>query len=193
MGATADALDVAFIAFGFGRRLRWANAAGQELLSRGDPIGIDARERLTASCSLLREALDTALGAALRGEGTIKRTMAVPSRDKAGLPRRLTIVVPALAPFEQFFGGPCVLITVEEPKARDLPTEGTLQLAFGLTAAEAKLALYIGDGATLADAANALSVSKLTARTQLKSIFSKIGVRRQAELAAKYTSLDLFV
>ncbi len=188
VGATADALDVALIAFGLGRRLRWANAAGRELLSRGDPIGIDARERLTASCPLVREALNTALGSALRGEGTSKRTMAVSSRE-AGLTRRLTILVPALAPFEQFFGEPCVLITVEEPKARDLPTELTLQLTFGLTPAEAKLALYMGNGAMLADAADALGVSQLTAKTQLKSIYAKIGVRRQAELVAKVHKL----
>ncbi len=85
----------------------------------------------------------------MRGEGMSKRTIAVPSRDKTRLTSRLTIVVPALAPFEQFFGEPCALITVEEPKPLDLPTEGTLQLAFGLTAAEAKLALHIGNGATL--------------------------------------------
>ena len=125
----------------------------------------------------------------MRGEGVSKRSIAVPSRDKARLTSRLTIVVPELAPFEQFFGEPCALITVEEPKPRDLPTDGTLQLAFGLTAAEAKLALHIGKGATLGDAADALSVSKLTARTQLKSIFSKTDVRRQAELVAKIHKL----
>ena len=52
----------------------------------------------------------------------------------------------------------------------------------GLTRAEVRVALYLIEGGAVADCARALSVSEGTVRTQLKSIFAKTGIRRQADL-----------
>ena len=57
-----------------------------------------------------------------------------------------------------------------------------LRSHFGLTPAEAKLALHLVAGETLRSAAAKLSISYETARTQLKNIFNKTRTRRQAEL-----------
>ena len=57
-----------------------------------------------------------------------------------------------------------------------------LQCRFGLTPAEARLALHLVAGETLRSAAVKLSISYETARTCLKSIFNKTGTCRQAEL-----------
>ena len=53
---------------------------------------------------------------------------------------------------------------------------------FGLTPAEARLALQLIAGETLRGAAVKLNISYETARTELKNIFNKTGTRRQAEL-----------
>ena len=53
---------------------------------------------------------------------------------------------------------------------------------FGLTPAEARLALHLVAGETLRSAAVKLSISYETARTSLKNIFRKTGTCRQAEL-----------
>ena len=53
---------------------------------------------------------------------------------------------------------------------------------FGLTPAQAKLALHLVAGETLRSAAVKLSISYETARTCLKKIFRKTGTCRQAEL-----------
>jgi len=53
---------------------------------------------------------------------------------------------------------------------------------FELTPSEARLALHLVTGETLRSAASELHISYETARTQLKSIFSKTGTCRQAEL-----------
>jgi DNA-binding CsgD family transcriptional regulator len=53
---------------------------------------------------------------------------------------------------------------------------------FGLTPAEARLALHLVAGETLRSAEAKLSISYETARTHLKNIFGKTGTRRQAEL-----------
>jgi DNA-binding CsgD family transcriptional regulator len=53
---------------------------------------------------------------------------------------------------------------------------------FGLTPAEARLALHLLAGETLRSAEAKLSMTYETARTHLKSIFQKTGTCRQAEL-----------
>jgi DNA-binding CsgD family transcriptional regulator len=53
---------------------------------------------------------------------------------------------------------------------------------FGLTPAEARLALHLVAGETLRSAAVKLSITYETARSQLKNIFKKTGTCRQAEL-----------
>jgi DNA-binding CsgD family transcriptional regulator len=55
---------------------------------------------------------------------------------------------------------------------------------FGLTRVEARLAARLANGQSVEEIANEFSVSLNTARTHLKSIFNKTGVRRQSELVA---------
>jgi len=57
-----------------------------------------------------------------------------------------------------------------------------LRCHFGLTAAEARLALHLVAGETLRSAEAKLSISYETARTHLKNIFHKTGTCRQSEL-----------
>jgi DNA-binding CsgD family transcriptional regulator len=57
-----------------------------------------------------------------------------------------------------------------------------LRCHFGLTPAEARLALHLASGETLRCAEAKLSMTYETARTHLKSIFQKTGTCRQAEL-----------
>ena len=54
---------------------------------------------------------------------------------------------------------------------------------FDLTVAQARLALYLAEGGTIAEYAEVMGIKVSTVRTHLKSIFAKTGVRRQAELA----------
>jgi DNA-binding CsgD family transcriptional regulator len=58
-----------------------------------------------------------------------------------------------------------------------------LHSRFRLSPAEARIALGIARGQTLAAIAANNGISVQTVRTQLKAIFSKTGVHRQAELA----------
>ncbi len=53
---------------------------------------------------------------------------------------------------------------------------------FGLTGAEATLAVLLANGFTLDEAAVELKIRKNTIRAHLRSIFAKTGVRRQTTL-----------
>lgn len=59
-----------------------------------------------------------------------------------------------------------------------------LRESWGLSAQEARVALRLIDGATVADCAADLGVAESTIRTHVKSVFSKTGRSRQAQLAS---------
>lgn len=61
--------------------------------------------------------------------------------------------------------------------------------ALGLTPAEARLAARLRFGMSLKEASEELGISVNTARNQLKSVFDKLGVNRQADLVRHLTEL----
>ena len=60
--------------------------------------------------------------------------------------------------------------------------ETVLRTVFGFTSAESRLVAAILKGTTISGASKKLRISINTARTQLKSIFARVGVHRQADL-----------
>jgi DNA-binding CsgD family transcriptional regulator len=80
---------------------------------------------------------------------------------------------------------PCqAVLVLIDPDTHHIPSEPVLKSYFGLSTAEVRLAQRLAYGDTLEDAANRLGISKNTARVQLKAIFEKAKVHRQAELVA---------
>jgi DNA-binding CsgD family transcriptional regulator len=59
---------------------------------------------------------------------------------------------------------------------------------FSLTSAEARVALRIAEGASLADVSEQLDTSINTVKTLLQRAFAKTGARRQSELARMIAS-----
>ena len=80
-----------------------------------------------------------------------------------------------------------VMILID-PDKRWRPPEVALQVAFGLTPAEARLAARVSSGMKLETVADEAGITKETGRTQLKSVFAKTGVHSQAELTALCSS-----
>ena len=90
-----------------------------------------------------------------------------------------------LSTISQDIFAPCQAILIffdleEHPQ----PSEAVLREAFGLSAAEARLARGLASGESLNSLAEHLKISKLTARHELKSVFAKLNVHRQSELVA---------
>lgn len=77
---------------------------------------------------------------------------------------------------------PSVAIFIRDPTRHPSPSSELLRQVFGLTTAEAMLALLLVNGRTLDEAAQRLNIRKNTARAQLRSVFNKTGARRQATL-----------
>jgi DNA-binding CsgD family transcriptional regulator/PAS domain-containing protein len=79
-------------------------------------------------------------------------------------------------------GGPVVIVCVTDTEAGVSLPEHKLREVFGLTPAEARLALALFEGASLTEAATALQISRFTAQNQLARVFEKTGANRQATL-----------
>jgi DNA-binding CsgD family transcriptional regulator len=77
---------------------------------------------------------------------------------------------------------PAAVIFVHDPEASYATSEGLLRKLYGLTRAEARLAVLLSKDMCLKSAAQNLSITIGTARGHLKHIFSKTGTNRQAEL-----------
>jgi DNA-binding CsgD family transcriptional regulator/PAS domain-containing protein len=179
-GTTAQALAqmaaAAFLLDGDGRVL-FANGAAEALFRRGRGVRV-SQGRLSAART--EDAADLAAmigrcalsgteergGVLTFGEGAAPLTLQF-------LPVRET---PLLAP-----GLACAMVFDTTHKAPADPAQ-RLRAVYGLTAAEAALALEIAKGDGKRAAAERRGVSFATARTHLSRIFEKTGVNRQAEL-----------
>ena len=83
-----------------------------------------------------------------------------------------------------------ILMLVDPDEHRE-PAEPILQQAFGLTPAEAQLAIGVARGQDLLEIARARNVSIGTARNQFKTIFAKTETHRQSELTALLNRMGL--
>lgn len=95
------------------------------------------------------------------------------------LPLRVVV-----APIALDGGSAGAAIWIAHGGAQALPDERTLRTMFGLSPAEAKLALGLLAGRTAGECARNAGVGVATVRSQLHSMFAKTGARRQAELVA---------
>ena len=77
---------------------------------------------------------------------------------------------------------PAAVAFIRDPERKSHLSHELIRHLFGLTAAEATLALLLANGLTLDEAAEELKIRKNTIRAHLRSIFAKTGVRRQTTL-----------
>lgn len=77
---------------------------------------------------------------------------------------------------------PSVAIFISDPEQTSETPVQVITRLFGVTPAEASLAMLLVNGLTLDEAAKVQGVSRNTTRTHLRSIFAKTGVSRQTML-----------
>ena len=108
------------------------------------------------------------------------------SIERASSPLPLSIIVAPLnsaQPVSGFEGEQAAAIVfISDPAQQQTISPEILSILYGLTRAEARLAQELAMGKTLDEISGIYQVSKHTLRTQLKSIFSKTGLKRQSDL-----------
>jgi DNA-binding CsgD family transcriptional regulator len=104
------------------------------------------------------------------------------SRRSPGYP--LEVMVSPLRSYVDLFGGKrtSALMLAVDPSAAPQISPEVLRRVFGLSKVEAKFVRLLTSGKNISEVAEELHVSMNTARTHLKNVLAKIGVRRQAEV-----------
>jgi len=179
-----DQLAVATIILDEKGRMLNTNAVARAMLTEADGLSlrdnrlhIDGRDINRE----LQEALTTIIDAHQRDESSVVRALRVPrssGRSDLGLVIR---PIPG-SEWNEGQSSPCAVVFISDPDLRESASQATLSELFGLTPAEANLAILLSRGLSLAEASETQNISQHTARAQLKSIFSKTDVSRQAEL-----------
>ncbi len=179
-----DQLSVATIILDEKGRLLNTNALASALLKEGDGLSLRGKQLRIESRSIDRE-LQSALSGVIRaqqaGETSVVKALRVP-RPEGRPPLGLVIRPVPVSEWAEGQAGPCAAVFVSDPEQHDSASQQTLGELFGLTPAEANVAILLARGLSLAEVSQVQNISPHTARAQLKSIFAKTGVSRQAEL-----------
>ena len=176
--------DIAVMLLDTRATLLFANRRAEALLATGDGL-VRARDTLTAhrldDAIRLQAAIHHVTGRAI-SEGANQQPAAAPllliAREQA---RPLSVAVLRLSG-GRGDAGPSVAVCVVDPENDTLRAIAPTCQMYALTAAETRLTRYLVSGATLAEAAAAMSIRPQTARAYLKQIFAKVGVGRQTDL-----------
>ena len=171
-------------------RITFANPAAELLLQTKDGLTLDRDGGLRLAAVLPSEtaALSRALAqasAVASGSGTelggpLRLTR--PSGASPLLVLPVPLPPPAFALWEMLEQAR-VLVLIVDPSAPSRATAAAIQTTFGLTAAEARVAVLIGSGLGGPEAAAMLGISPSTVKTHLKRCFEKTGVHSQVGLA----------
>ncbi len=171
-------------------RVRLMTPVAEKLLNEGGVLNL--RNGVLSACRRDRQA---ALSAAVEAVSIMPTRPGVPVAQTVilhnnvdGQPLLLDLVRLSKPEHELSFS-PHLLIVARAPRSERNQRERVLREAFGLTWAEADIALRIGRGESPLAIAQARAVSLGTVRIQIKSVMFKLGVRRQAEIAAKLAFL----
>ncbi len=181
LASVLDLLTMSTLLFDETGRIAYANASAaaelktrQHLWDEAGHLGFRSAA-MTRTVSLeVSKAIRVSRGEALDAHGVV--TLARGGQ----MPLMLMITPLRLAGTAHPQGA--ALLFLFDPQATPSVTSALVQRLFGLSDAEAHLAVALCSGKSLDDAASERGVSVHTTRAQLKSIFSKTGTKRQADL-----------
>jgi DNA-binding CsgD family transcriptional regulator len=177
-----DALPTGVVLFGTKGEVLLMNRSALACVSERDGLVV-TRNRLQAERSPESSLLETAIRsatAACNGKGVSAGGTVMISRRSR--PRLQIQIGPIRNSAIQTSLPVAAVAFVHDPLRQHRPTQEVLRMLYGLTPAECRVALLLGDGHAPRKIANMIGVTDNTVRSQIKSIFFKTGVKRQGEL-----------
>ncbi len=110
----------------------------------------------------------------------LKQSIPVPPTEEH--PPVVVHVHPVLGVARDVFTRATAILLITPVEASEVPTASVIQGLFDLTPAEAKVARGLASGLTVGDIAQTHGTSETTVRNQLRAVFAKTGMHRQADL-----------
>jgi DNA-binding CsgD family transcriptional regulator len=170
-----DMLDHALVIVDETGAVHYRNRLASALLkSAGSPLAVSAGILAARGRELQGE-----LQQAIRLACLQRRSSALAASQGTRSPLRLMVV-----PMDSAGAAREAAVWILAPQSPRLPHPRILGVLFGLSRAEARLALRLLAGQTPQECAREAGVGVATVRSQLHSMFAKTGARRQAELVA---------
>lgn len=183
--STAQGLGLALIVLDRARRIVSTNALAERFLHEGE--GIRRRGEEIAFTSVEnRKTIEAVLTSRTERLSTGIRRFRIDRPTHGDLlatarPLDLPAIHSGTGALALFLARPAGATSTDPQIVRDV---------FSLTMAEARLASALNRGLTLVDAAKHLGIAHNTAKVQLRSVFAKTGVHRQAQLIALLATLS---
>jgi DNA-binding CsgD family transcriptional regulator/PAS domain-containing protein len=183
-----DRLSVGVILLDRRARLVYANAAARALDAKAGPLNLRGGAVSVPHARRLAEVIRLALNGAPMGAMSLPRP---------GDGRLLTVLVSSVRGrdvgrfADMRLADAAVLMFIIDPANRPGLPPALLADAYGLTPAEARVALAMASGLSIPEAAHRLNVSPNTVKTHLRKVFGKTGTSRQAELARLLATVGL--
>ena len=179
-----DQLSVATVILDERGRALNTNSVARHILQQADGITLEADHLKLSSRNQdieLQQLIEAAITAQRAGTPGMARALRV-SRP-SGAPELGLVIRPVPASeWAEGQSSPCIVAFISDPGLEESASQQLLAELFELTPAEANLAIKLARGLSLAQVCKEQNISQHTARAQLKSIFAKTGVTRQAEL-----------
>jgi DNA-binding CsgD family transcriptional regulator/PAS domain-containing protein len=165
-------------------RIVFANAGARRLLGAGDGIGQDS-QGLCGACpsntAALRRCVSEATGTGA-DHGTCPGGVVVLPRPSGARPWVATIIPLRMQGLAVGPRRPAAAVFVADIECPPRPRLDRLHALFGLTIAEARVALLLAEGKGVNHVATTLGLSRSTVKTHLQRTLEKTGTNRQAEL-----------
>lgn len=185
LSATISGMSVGSILVDADARIMSANTTARAILGQEDGV-LDANGKLCLS----EPGRSKELQDLIRSNAEASLNLTVPANTRSLLIERPSgresvslLVRPAtIAADCQLHVRQTALINLIDPAQPRLKLIDSLVQQFGLTRAEARVAISISNGHSTAETAQAQNISRNTIRSHLRSIYSKMGVVRQADL-----------
>lgn len=179
-----DQLSVASVVLDERGRVLSTNKVAKALLQQQDGLGLKEKQLLVEdrrTNTQLQELVTAAISAQLSGTTGMARALRV-ARPSGKSELGLVIRPVPVSEWGEGQSSPCIAIFISDPEQQESASQQLLMELFELTPAEAQLAIKLARGLSLAQLSEERNISQHTARAQLKAVFSKTGVSRQAEL-----------
>lgn len=193
-----DRLPVAFLLVRPSGRVEFSNRFAQSMLERGNGISLTAEGHISTrfpgdTAELKRLIRESAMRGNGDGAANGHEEHFMISRGPGRLP--LVCVVHAAGGLRamgmgQREAGAALLI--KDPNIESSDDLASFSVVYRLTKAESRLTQLLVDGHGLFEAASKLGITKNTARTHMRNIYSKIGTNRQADLIRLHGRLRMF-
>jgi DNA-binding CsgD family transcriptional regulator len=185
LNAATGALDrfpTGIVAVNSDAKVILTNRAADAIFKRGD--GLMSRGGLRAVSRQETAKLRNAIAAVCmhRDSGILKPETVVQVNRPSGSKPFEVLVSPLPSNSSLKKGGAAAVLFITDPEEEAALDSRALQELFGLTPAEIRLCIALVKGKSVEEYAHEAAISSNTARTHVKRIYAKTGVRRQSEL-----------